>query len=64
MHGGKLSKLLIKSRIDVDSPNSVGHTPLLMAAFTDNIEVMNVLLSSSADITAVDRVPNVPCTGL
>ncbi|MBQ7193142.1 MAG: ankyrin repeat domain-containing protein, partial [Synergistaceae bacterium] len=47
--------MLIASGADVNARDSMGHTPLMSAAFEDDDGILTALLNSGAEVNAQDR---------
>jgi ankyrin repeat protein len=57
-HDAKVVKALLSRKVAIDEPNSVGNTPLLMAASAGNAEAVRMLLDAGADLRNRDEEGN------
>jgi uncharacterized protein len=48
-------QLLIKFKANINKPSADGRTPLMWAAWRDNVQMIDLLLEHGADTTAVDK---------
>lgn len=52
--------MLIDAGADVMAHDGDGRTPLYLAAFTDSLAIVELLLARGVDVTAVDRGDRTP----
>ncbi len=51
----KISRLLIEKGANVNSQSNQGYTPLILAAYNGNIEIVELLMENGADKTLTDK---------
>lgn len=55
-----LARFLLDSQADTECINSDGHTPLILATLIGNAEIIDMLLSYGANVSASDKNNNTP----